>query len=384
MAAPAGVIHCKAAIAWEAAKPLVIEDIEVAPPKSKEVRIKVLHAALCHTDAYTLSGADPEGTFPVIFGHEGAGVVESIGEGVTSCKVGDHVIPLYTPECKNCKFCLSNKSNLCPVIRSTQGKGLMPDGTSRFTCKGKQIFHYMGCSTFSQYTVVAEISVAVISSNAPLDKVCLLGCGITTGYGAVFNTAKVEAGATVAVWGIGGVGLSVIQGAKEAGASKIFAIDTNPSKFAMATQFGATDCINPKELPEGTTIQQKLISLTEWGVDYTFECIGNVNTMRQALESAHRGWGVSTIIGVAPAGTEISTRPFQLVTGRVWKGTAFGGVKGRTQLPGLVQKYMDGKLKVDEYVSMKLPLSQINSGFEEMKSPGTTCLRAVINMHVLH
>jgi len=307
--------------------------------------------------------------------------VESIGEGVTSCKVGDHVIPLYTPECKNCKFCLSNKSNLCPVIRSTQGKGLMPDGTSRFKCKGKPIFHYMGCSTFSQYTVVAEISVAVISQAAPLDKVCLLGCGITTGYGAVFNTAKVEQGSTVAVWGIGGVGLSVIQGAKEAGASKIFAIDTNPAKFAMATQFGATDCINPKELPDGTTIQQKLISLTEWGVDYTFECIGNVNTMRQALESCHRGWGVSTIIGVAPSGTEISTRPFQLVTGRVWKGTAFGGVKGRTQLPGLVQKYMDGKLKVDEYVSMKLPLAEINSGFEEMKRPGTTCLRAVINMH---
>jgi len=259
----------------------------------------------------------------------------------------------------------------------------MPDGTSRFTCKGKPIFHYMGCSTFSQYTVVAEISVAVISSSAPLDKVCLLGCGITTGYGAVFNTAKVEAGTTVAVWGIGGVGLSVIQGAKDAGASKIFAIDTNPAKFAMAMQFGATDCINPKDLPEGTTIQAKLISLTEWGVDYTFECIGNVNTMRQALESAHRGWGVSTIIGVAPSGTEISTRPFQLVTGRVWKGTAFGGVKGRTQLPGLVQKYMDGKLKVDEYVSMKLPLTQINSGFQEMKRPGTTCLRAVINMHEL-
>jgi len=336
---------------------------------------------LCHTDAYTLSGADPEGTFPVVFGHEGAGIVESIGEGVTSCKVGDHVIPLYTPECKHCKFCLSNKTNLCPVIRATQGKGLMPDGTSRFTCKGKPIFHYMGCSTFSQYTVVADISVAVINDKAPLDKVCLLGCGITTGYGAVFNTAKVEPGTTCAVWGIGGVGLSVIQGAKEAGASRIFAIDSNPAKFTMATQFGATDCINPKDLPEGTTIQQKLISLTEWGVDFTFECIGNVNTMRQALESCHRGWGVSTIIGVAPSGTEISTRPFQLVTGRVWKGTAFGGVKGRSQLPGLVEKYMHGKLKVDEYVSMKLPLAKINDGFEEMKRPGTTCLRAVINMH---
>jgi len=376
-----GVIHCKAAIAWQAGNPLVIEDIEVAPPNANEVRIKILHSALCHTDAYTLSGADPEGTFPVIFGHEGAGIVESVGEGVTSCKVGDHVIPLYTPECKQCKFCLSTKTNLCPKIRSTQGKGLMPDGTSRFTCKGKQIFHYMGCSTFSQYTVVAEISVAVIPEKAPLDKVCLLGCGITTGYGAVFNTAKVEAGSTVAVWGIGGVGLSVIQGAKAAGASKIFAIDTNTAKFAMAQQFGATDCINPAELPEGTTIVQKLISLTDWGVDFTFECIGNVVTMRQALESAHRGWGVSTIIGVAPSGTEISTRPFQLVTGRVWKGTAFGGVKGRSQLPGYVQKYLDGNLKVDEYVSMKLSLSKINDGFTEMKRPGTTCLRAVINNH---
>jgi S-(hydroxymethyl)glutathione dehydrogenase/alcohol dehydrogenase len=256
----------------------------------------------------------------------------------------------------------------------------MPDGTSRFTCKGKQLFHYMGCSTFSQYTVVADISVAVISDKAPLDKVCLLGCGITTGYGAVFNTAKVEPGTTVAVWGIGGVGLSVIQGAKEAGASRIFAIDVNPAKFEMAKQFGATDCINPKDLPEGQTIQQKLIAETEWGVDFTFECIGNVATMRQALESAHRGWGVSTIIGVAPSGTEISTRPFQLVTGRVWKGTAFGGVKGRSQLPGMVEKYMSGKLKVDEYVSQKLPLAKINDGFDEMHRPGTTCLRTVINM----
>jgi len=379
--ATAGPIRCKAAVAWEAAKPLSMEEVEVAPPKAGEVRIKVLNSALCHTDAFTLSGADPEGVFPCILGHEGAGVVESVGVGVTSCKVGDHVIPLYIPECKNCKFCLSNKTNLCPVIRATQGKGLMPDGTSRFTCKGKQIFHFMGCSTFSQYTVVAEISVAVISETAPFDRVCLLGCGITTGYGAVFNTAKVEPGSTTAVWGIGGVGLSVIQGCKDAGASKIIAIDTNTAKFAIATQFGATDCINPKDLPEGKTVVQKIVEMTEWGVDYSFECIGNVQTMRQALEACHRGWGVSTIIGVAAAGQEISTRPFQLVTGRVWKGTAFGGVKGRSQLPGLVQKYLDGKLKVDEYVSMKISLDAINRGFEEMKHPGTTCLRAVVNMH---
>jgi len=354
-------ITCKAAVAWEAAKPLQIEEIEVAPPKAGEVRIKVVATGVCHTDYYTWSGKDPEGIFPVVFGHEGGGIVESVGEGVTSVKPGDHVIPLYVPECRECKFCKSGKTNLCQKIRVTQGKGLMPDGTSRFTCKGKQLFHYMGCSTFSEYTVIPEISVAVVDPKAPLDKVCLLGCGITTGYGAVFNTAKVQPGSTVAVFGLGGVGVSVIQGAHEAKASRIIGVDTNPAKFELAKKFGATECINPKDYKK--PIQEVLVELTDGGLDYTFECIGNVETMRAALEACHKGWGESTIIGVAGAGECIQTRPFQLVTGRVWRGSAFGGVKGRTQIPEIVQKYMNGKLKVDEYITFTFPLAQINEAF---------------------
>ncbi|KAJ3050737.1 hypothetical protein HK097_008258 [Rhizophlyctis rosea] len=369
------VIKCKAAVAWEAAKPLSIEEIEVAPPKKGEVRIKLFATGVCHTDAYTMSGKDPEGLFPVIFGHEGGGVVESVGEGVTSVQPGDHVIPLYTPECRECKFCKSGKTNLCSVIRATQGQGLMPDGTSRFTCKGKQIFHYMGCSTFSEYTVVAEISVAKIDNSAPLDKVCLLGCGVTTGYGAVTNTAKVEAGSTVAVFGLGGVGLSVIQGAKAVGAKKIIGIDINTSKEQVARKFGLTDFVNPKDHPD-KPIQQVIIDMTDGGVDYSFECIGNVDLMRAGIECTHKGWGTSVIIGVAASGQEIKTRPFQLVTGRVWKGSAFGGVKGRTELPGYVQRYQKGELDIDTYVTHTLPLTEINKAFEVMKEG--TCIRAVI------
>jgi len=358
------VIKCRAAVAWEAGKPLSIEEIEVAPPKAGEVRIKILASGVCHTDAYTLSGKDPEGLFPVIFGHEGGGVVESVGEGVTSVQPGDHVIPLYIPECRDCKFCHSGKTNLCSKIRVTQGKGLMPDGTSRFTCKGKSLFHYMGTSTFSEYTVVAEISVAKISKEAPLEKVCLLGCGITTGYGAAIKTARVEPGSTVAVFGLGGVGLSVIQGAKAAGAKRIIGVDLNEAKFEFANQMGATECINPSKYDK--PIQEVIVELTDGGVDYSFEAIGNPITMRAALECCHKGWGVSTIIGVAEAGKTIETRPFQLVTGRVWKGTAFGGVKGRSELPGLVEKYMHGHLKVDEYITFTFPLDKINEAFHVM------------------
>jgi len=368
------VIKCKAAVAWEAGKPLTIEEVEVAAPKAGEVRIKIHATGVCHTDAYTLSGKDPEGLFPCILGHEGAGVVESVGDGVTSVSVGDHVIPLYTAECRTCKFCTSGKTNLCQKIRATQGKGVMPDGTSRFTCKGKTLFHFMGCSTFSEYTVVAEISVAKVNPKAPMDKVCLLGCGITTGYGAALNTANVEAGANVAVFGLGAVGLGVIQGAAERKAGKIIAIDTNPGKFEMAKKLGATECINPKdhEIP----IQQVLIDRTDGGVDYSFECIGNVKIMRAALEACHKGWGQSIIIGVAASGEEIATRPFQLVTGRVWKGSAFGGVKGRTELPGIVEKYLAGSLKVDEFVSFTFPLNDINKGFDAMHDG--TAIRSVI------
>jgi len=369
------VIKCKAAVAWEASKPLSIEDVEVAPPKAGEVRIRIKSTGVCHTDAYTLSGKDPEGLFPCILGHEGGGIVESVGEGVTSVAVGDHVIPLYTAECRKCKFCTSGKTNLCQAIRVTQGKGLMPDGTSRFTCKGQTIFHFMGTSTFSEYTVVAEISVAKINPTAPLDKVCLLGCGITTGYGAVLNTAKVEPGANVAIFGLGAVGLGVIQGAVEAKAARIIAVDTNPSKFEMAKKLGATECINP--LDHSAPIQQVLVEKTDGGVDYSFECIGNVKVMRAALEACHKGWGQSIIIGVAASGEEISTRPFQLVTGRVWKGSAFGGVKGRTQLPGIVEKYLAGSLKVDEFVSFTFPLSDINKGFDAMHEG--RAIRSVIN-----
>lgn len=369
-------ITCKAAVAWEANADLVVEDVEVAAPKAGEVRIKVLATGVCHTDAYTLSGVDPEGLFPCILGHEGGGIVESVGEGVTSVKVGDHVIPLYIPECRDCKFCNSGKTNLCSKIRATQGKGVMPDGTSRFTCKGKPIYHFMGTSTFSQYTVLPEISVAVVSKEAPLKKVCLLGCGITTGYGAVVNTMKVETGSTVAVFGLGGVGLAVIMGCKAAGASRIIAVDINPDKFARAVEMGATETVNPKDHED--PIQQVLVGLTDGGVDYSFECIGNVMTMRAALECCHKGWGESCIIGVAAGGKEISTRPFQLVTGRVWRGSAFGGVKGRSMLPGYVEKYMAGELKVDEFITHNFPLAEINKAFHVMHEG--KAIRPVIDM----
>lgn len=355
----------RAAVAWEAGKPLSIEEVEVAAPKAGEVLVRIVATGVCHTDAFTLSGADPEGMFPVILGHEGGGIVEEVGPGVTSLKVGDHVIPLYTPECGECEYCVSGKTNLCQKIRITQGKGLMPDGSSRFSMNGKPILHYMGCSTFSEYTVLPEISLAKINPAAPLEKVCLLGCGITTGIGAVLNTAKVEAGATVAVFGMGGIGLSVVQGAVMAKASRIVCVDMNPDKFEMAKLLGATDFINPKDYPD-TPIQQVIVDLTNGGVDYSFECIGNVHVMRSALECCHKGWGESIIIGVAGAGQEISTRPFQLVTGRVWRGSAFGGVKGRSQLPGYVDRYMKGEIKIDEMITEVLPLARINDAFELM------------------
>lgn len=354
----------RAAVAWEAGKPLSIEEVDLEGPRAGEVMVKLVATGVCHTDAYTLSGADPEGVFPCIMGHEGAGVVVEVGPGVTSVAVGDHVIPLYTPECGKCKFCLSGKTNLCQAIRATQGKGLMPDGTTRFSKNGKPIFHYMGTSTFSEYTVLPEISVAKISKDAPLDKVCLLGCGITTGIGAVLNTAKVTPGSTVAVFGLGGIGLSVIQGAVMAKASRILAIDINEDKFEMARMLGATDCVNPKKYDK--PIQDVIVDLTDGGVDYSFECIGNVNVMRSALECCHKGWGESIIIGVAGAGQEISTRPFQLVTGRVWRGSAFGGVKGRTQLPDYVNRYMKGEIKIDEFITYTMPLDRINEAFDLM------------------
>lgn len=355
-------IKCRAAVAWEAGKPLSIEEVEVAPPKEGEVRIKIVATGVCHTDAGTLSGTDPEGKFPCILGHEGGGIVESVGPGVTTVEPGDHVVPLYVPQCKKCKFCLSPKTNLCQIIRVTQGRGQMPDGTTRFTCKGQDVVHFMGTSTFSEYTVVAEVSVAKVDKAAPLDKVCLLGCGISTGYGAVINTAKVEAGATCAVWGLGCVGLAVIMGCKAVGASKIIAIDINPDKEALAKEFGATDFVNPKKLDK--TLQEVLSDMTDGGLDYTFECIGNIHTMRQALECCHKGWGVSTIIGVAGAGQEISTRPFQLVTGRVWKGTAFGGYKSRDSVPKLVDEYQAGRMKVDEFITHHVNFDQINEAFD--------------------
>ena len=354
----------RAAVAWQAGKPLTIEEIDVAGPKQGEVLIRMVATGVCHTDAFTLSGDDPEGIFPSILGHEGGAVVEEIGVGVTSVAVGDHVIPLYTPECGKCKFCLSGKTNLCQAIRSTQGQGLMPDGTSRFSQNGKTIFHYMGTSTFSEYTVVPEIALAKINKAAPLDKVCLLGCGVTTGIGAVLNTAKVEPGATVAIFGLGGIGLSAIQGAVIAKAGRIIAIDINTEKFEMAKMLGATDCINPKDYD--APIQDVVVDLTDGGVDYSFECIGNTELMRSALECCHKGWGESVVIGVAGAGQEISTRPFQLVTGRVWRGSAFGGVKGRTQLPGYVEQYMRGEIKVDEMVTHSMGLEDINKAFDLM------------------
>ena len=354
----------RAAVAWQAGKPLSIEEVDLAGPQAGEVLVRIVATGVCHTDAFTLSGADPEGLFPAILGHEGGGVVEEVGTGVTSVKPGDHVIPLYTPECGKCKFCTSGKTNLCQAIRATQGKGLMPDGTSRFSINGKPVLHYMGTSTFSEYTVLPEIAVAKINPRAPLEKVCLLGCGITTGIGAVLNTAKVQPGASVAVFGLGGIGLSVVQGAVMAKAARIIAIDANPAKFEMARALGATDFINPKDYDR--PLQQVIVDLTDGGVDYSFECIGNVNVMRTALECCHKGWGESIIIGVAGAGQEISTRPFQLVTGRVWRGTAFGGVKGRSQLPGYVERYLSGEIRIDEMVSAELPLEQINQAFDLM------------------
>jgi len=355
----------RAAVAWQAGQPLSIEEVDLAPPRAGEVLVRIVATGVCHTDAFTLSGADPEGLFPVILGHEGGGVVEEVGAGVTSVQPGDHVIPLYTPECGECKFCRSGKTNLCQKIRVTQGRGVMPDGTSRFSLDGKPILHYMGTSTFSEYTVLPEISLAKINPAAPLDKVCLLGCGITTGIGAVLNTAKVEAGATVAVFGLGGIGLSVVQGAVMAKASRIVVIDTNPAKFDMARALGATDFVNPRDHAD-TPIQQVIVDLTDGGVDYSFECIGNVDVMRSALECCHKGWGESIIIGVAGAGQEISTRPFQLVTGRVWRGSAFGGVKGRSQLPGYVDRYLAGEINIDDMVSEVLPLDRINDAFDLM------------------
>jgi S-(hydroxymethyl)glutathione dehydrogenase/alcohol dehydrogenase len=354
----------KAAVAWGPGQKLKIEAVDLESPRRGEVLVKIIASGVCHTDAFTLSGEDPEGLFPVILGHEGGGIVEQIGEGVTSLKKGDHVIPLYTPECRECKFCLSGKTNLCVKIRATQGKGLMPDGTSRFSLNGKMIHHYMGCSTFAEYTVVPEIALAKVHPDAPLDKVCLLGCGVTTGIGAVLNTAKVEKGATVAVFGLGGIGLSVIQAARMSEASRIIAIDINDSKREIAKRFGATDFVNPRDHEK--PIQQVIVEMTEWGVDYSFECVGNVKLMRAALECAHRGWGQSIVIGVAGAGQEISTRPFQLVTGRVWKGTAFGGVKGRTELPSYVEKYMSGEINIDDMVTFTMPLDEINTAFDYM------------------
>ena len=360
----AETITCKAAIAWEAGKPLSIEEVQVAPPKAGEVRVRIVATGVCHTDAFTLSGDDPEGIFPAILGHEGGGIVESIGEGVTSVSVGDHVIPLYTPECGECKFCKSGKTNLCQKIRETQGKGLMPDGTTRFSQNGKPIYHYMGCSTFSEYTVLPEISLAKINKEAPLEEVCLLGCGVTTGMGATVNAAKVQKGDSVAVFGLGGIGLSAIIGAQMAGAGRIVAIDLNEKKFDLAKKLGATDCINPKNYDK--PIQEVIVELTDGGVDWSFECIGNVNVMRSALECCHKGWGESVIIGVAGAGQEISTRPFQLVTGRVWRGTAFGGVKGRSQLPEYVERYLNGEFKLSDFITHTMKLEGINEAFDLM------------------
>ena len=353
----------RAAVAFEAGKPLAIETVQLEGPQAGEVLVEVKATGLCHTDAYTLSGADPEGLFPAIMGHEGAGVVVEVGEGVASVAPGDHVIPLYTPECRQCKFCLSGKTNLCGAIRETQGRGVMPDGSSRFSLGGETLFHYMGTSTFANYTVLPEIAVAKIRQDAPFDKVCYIGCGVTTGLGAVMNTAKVEPGSNVAVFGLGGIGLNVVQGAHIAGADRIIGVDLNPSKRALAEQFGMTDFINPKE--DGDPVAA-IIDLTGGGVDYSFECIGNVEVMRQALECCHKGWGESVIIGVAGAGQEIATRPFQLVTGRVWRGTAFGGAKGRTDVPRIVDWYMDGKINIDDLITHTLPLEDINQGFDLM------------------
>jgi S-(hydroxymethyl)glutathione dehydrogenase/alcohol dehydrogenase len=356
----------RAAVAYEAGKPLVIETVDLEGPRAGEVLVEIKATGVCHTDEFTRSGADPEGLFPVILGHEGAGVVVEVGAGVTSLKPGDHVIPLYTPECRQCKSCTSHKTNLCTAIRSTQGQGVMPDGTSRFSINGRKIHHYMGCSTFANHTVLPEIALAKIRDDAPFDKACYIGCGVTTGIGAVIKTAKVEPGANVVVFGLGGIGLNVIQGARLAGAGMIVGVDINPGREALARQFGMTHFVNPKDI-SGDLVPH-LVALTDGGADYSFECIGNVDLMRQALECAHRGWGESVIIGVAGAGQEIKTRPFQLVTGRVWKGTAFGGVRGRTEVPGIVDWYMDGKIDIDTLITHKLPLERINEAWDLMHS----------------
>ena len=358
-------METRAAVAYAAGEPLAIENVQLDGPRAGEVMVEIKATGICHTDAYTLSGADPEGLFPSVMGHEGAGVVVDVGEGVTSVAPGDHVIPLYTPECRQCKFCLSGKTNLCGAIRATQGQGLMPDGTSRFSLHGETLFHYMGTSTFSNHTVLPEIAVAKIREDAPFDKVCYIGCGVTTGLGAVINTAGVEPGANVAVFGLGGIGLNVIQGARLVGADRIVGVDINPAKRALAEQFGMTDFINPQDVDDVVTA---IVDLTDGGVDYSFECIGNVEVMRQALECCHKGWGESIIIGVAGSGQEIGTRPFQLVTGRVWRGTAFGGAKGRTEVPRIVDWYMAGKINIDDLITHTMPLEEINNAFDLMHS----------------
>lgn len=368
-------IKSRAAVAWAPNQPLKMEEVDVMLPRKGEVLVRIVASGVCHTDAFTLSGDDPEGVFPAILGHEGGGIVEMVGEGVTSVEVGDHVIPLYTAECGECKFCKSGKTNLCSAVRATQGKGLMPDGTTRFYKDGEPIFHYMGCSTFSEYTVLPEISLAKVNKEAPLEEICLLGCGVTTGMGAVMNTAKVKKGDTVAIFGLGGIGLSAIIGARMVGASRIIGIDINEKKFELAKQLGATDCINPQKFDK--PIQDVIIEMTDGGVDFSFECIGNVSVMRQALECCHKGWGESVIIGVAGAGQEISTRPFQLVTGRVWRGSAFGGVKGRSQLPGIVEQYLAGEFGLQEFITHTMPLDEINQAFELMHSGES--IRSVIH-----
>ncbi len=352
-----------AAICWEPGKPLEVEQVDLQGPKPGEVLVRLVASGVCHTDAFTMSGEDPEGVFPVVLGHEGGGVVEEVGAGVSSVSPGDHVIPLYIPECRECKFCLSGRTNLCFKLRETQGRGLMPDGSSRLSHRGKMLHHFMGTSTFAEYTVLPEIALAKIRSDAPLDKVCLFGCAVTTGIGAVLHTAKVEAGSTIAVFGLGGVGLSVIQGAVIAGADRVIAVDTNPAKYELAGQLGATDFLNPAEIDD---IADAIVDMTDGGVDYSFECVGNVDLMGKAMACTHRGWGEAIIIGVAGAGQEIHARPFLLVTGRVWRGSAFGGVKGRTHLPKFVDRYMAGRIKLDEMVNATMPLAEINTAFDKM------------------
>lgn len=373
----AQAIECKAAVAWGPNKPLSIETITVEPPRKGEVRIKILYTSVCHTDQYTLGGSDPEAVWPAILGHEAAGVVESVGEGVKSVQVGDHVVPLYIPQCNECKFCKHPKTNLCGKIRETQGKGLMPDGTSRFSCKGQTLYHYMGTSTFSEYTVLPEISVAKVDKDAALDRVCLLGCGVSTGYGAALNTADVQKGDNVAIFGLGAVGLAVAAGCKDRGAARIIGVDINDSKFEVAKQFGVNEFVNPKNYDK--PVQQVLVEMTDGGLEHTFECIGNVQIMRSALEACHKGWGQSVIIGVAGAGQEISTRPFQLVTGRVWKGSAFGGWKSRDGVPQLVELYKQGRLDVDKFITHRREkLESLNDVFELLKSGSS--LRCVVSL----